>query len=300
MTPVEKFAAIGVDIEQKGSVLKLETTLEGCRSVFESIKAADQTLTWNDRSAAHTLLMSEAHSEFSGGTPKALEKLLDGECDLAPFTRALEDFQNSGLRADLETLMQACVKKRKRKFSEHDGEWQMHRRYDLTPFQGSEKRLRPARIITIIADFSINQSATATDIDEYGAILWGISQLIESCGIQTDIRWHVYTNGFAHGEKSKSYDGDITVHVKKPGEYIAPSHLAATFKSLFFRRMGLALMQAAAAADTSAQVGYGYGSAKQRPNAAEFTEGKLHLSSQVSCGYTGQLKAELIKAIKGE
>lgn len=298
MTPVEKFAAIGVDIERKGSVLKLETTLDGCRRVFESIKAAGDNLTWNNRSAVHACLMSDARSGFSGGTPEALEKLLDGECDLTPFTRALEDFQNSGLRADLETLMQACVKKRKRKFSEHDGEWQMHRRYDLTPFQGSEKRLRPTRIITIIADFSINQSAPATDIDKYGAILWGISQLIESCGIQTDIRWHVYTNGFAHGEKS--YDGDITVHVKKPGEYIAPSHLAATFKSLFFRRMGLALMQAATSADTSAQVDYGYGSAKQRPNAAEFTEGKLHLSSQVSHGYTDQLKAELIKAIKGE
>jgi hypothetical protein len=212
---------------------------------------------------------------------------------MKPFQKAFDVFLNSGLRRDLETVTQNCTPKRTRRLSEHDGEWQFDRRWEITPFQATHVKRMPTRTLTIMANFTVSAWGKSEEIDRYGAIVWAISQLIEKAGISTRIVWYQHARTVTEcGLASR-----IEIECKRAGEYLAPSLLAACFTTMFYRRVGFALEVAS---------GEAYGKTVRdslgspiRYDPVKFEKGVLSLAPECVHGYDAELGRCIVAAIKG-
>ncbi len=238
-------------------------------------------------------LTKEDNNNFTGGTTKDLVESLAGQLDLKPFLEARNKIAKGKLIQKLKTEMQRIRPKRTRCMSEYDGEWSYDRRYDIEPFSSSTKTLAHAKVVTIKAHFGIACGASAKDIDTYGALVWSLCTLIEQAGVSTHVIW---VDEMIGCNTDRNVDGKIEIELKKAGQYLAPSLLAATFKSNFFRRVCFSLISAASdlAGKTTSD---GLGSPKFGKKPIEFTHGVLNINPEAVVGFDAQIEAEILKAI---
>lgn len=177
-----------------------------------------------------------SHTRFAGGTWEDVTNLNN----MAQFKRQLEEFKKNKLEEKITTKIDYSPKRR-RFLSEHDGDYDHDKRWEIKSFNNSKKELLPISIIDINVDMSISAGTSAESINKYGALVWSVIQLVESLGIQANIN---VTNDCTNStEKS---DTKLIYRIKKAGEYISPTALATTFQSVFFRRAMFAGMVLAA------------------------------------------------------
>lgn len=302
MTPRSKLAEMGIEtsIDKRG-VFTVDTRLN---SALKLLNGHDQVGFTGDNQRRVTGWLDLGQEEkpsdrdwesWQGGSARALRESLEGRVNMKRFESAYAEFQKGGLKKDLALELKAAMPKRKRTFSEHDGEWDYDRRFEIEPFQRVKNHRVPTRILEIDAGFGISGSAGADEVNRYGCMVWGISQLIEACGIQTRIIWSCYSKGFAE-KNGNTKNAQVRVTVKEPGQYLAPSLLAACFQAVFFRRMGFALLACAAEAQ-GAQVTWGLGSPDDRP-AAEFRDGRLYISPDSARGGTHAINEAVKESIR--
>ncbi len=284
------FSQIG-DYSKSGSRVSVETKLS---RLYGLVQQKEFKGLKNSHALSKTVLDDYKRIEFTGGTMQDLADRLNGKLDMAPFEQAYKDFEQGGLRKNISTQIQDCVPKRKRCFSEHDGEWSYDRRHEIEPFSRCKTKQSPARVLEIDAHFSISGWSKPADIDKYGAMVWGVSQLIEKCGIQTRIVWTDSANKF---DEDKKLSYACRILLKEPGKYLAPSLLAACFSSLFYRRIGF-MVQILGAEFAHAHSADGLGNPIPR-EAAEFKNSKLFLSPDAIHGSTQALETAILQAIKG-
>lgn len=235
-------------------------------------------------------------ARWCGGTPKDLMRDLGGGIDMAPFKAEQQKLARSGLQQKILTRIANVVPRRRRAMSEHDGEWDFGRRWDLKPFAATQKTLSSGRVIDVICHFAVNSSSGAEEINAYGAMAWAISDLIESCGVSTRIVCEYSVDVVDEGSK---YDQRIEIEVKKPGQYIAPNMIAASFQSNFFRRAVFAMLEIGCdLVGTTAKRGLGH--AKDRFPRLHNAEGRLELSTSVRYAGAEELEAAILEAVTGK
>lgn len=167
-----------------------------------------------------------SHTKFAGGTWEDVTNLknLDG------FKKQLKEMEKHKLREKVLTKLEFNPK-RKRRLSEHDGDYDFDKRWEIKPFSNCRKEMLPMNVIDVNVDMSISAGTKSEDINKYGAIVWSLIQLIESLGIQCNINIINDVSGLSSDMNSK-----LIFNIKKSGEYISPVALATCFQSVFFRR----------------------------------------------------------------
>lgn len=190
-----------------------------------------------------------SHTSFAGGTWEDVTNLKNME----NFKKQLEAFKKNKLEEKITTKIDYSPKRR-RYLSEHDGDYDHDKRWEIKSFNNSKKELLPITVIDVNVDMSISADTGSDEINKYGALVWSIIQLIESLGIQANIN--------IINDSINSYDGGgnitLTYCIKKAGEYISPIALATTFQSVFYRRAifsGMVL----AADNFNKEIAYGLG-----------------------------------------
>lgn len=220
----------------------IKGTLAQTMSLMEEIRAKQFSFKSDynrDTCREELLTKSRDRIEFKGGTHQELVDAMEGRIDMTPFLEAREKLEKSGLLRNLQAEVQKAIPKRKRFVSEHDGEWDLDRKWEISPFMNTTRALSPGRVIEIDASFSISAWTKSEAIDKYGAFVWAISDLIEQAGYKTRVTWFNLCQGV---DKRRSFGNRLEIEVKKPDAYMSPSVLAAAFKANFFRRVGFAML----------------------------------------------------------
>jgi hypothetical protein len=230
---------------------------------------------------------------FCGGTYQEVLDDLSGKVDMKPFLKAREKFAKGKLAEKLKTSIALVTPRRKRIMSEHDGDWDYSRRYEITPFANTKRAMGAGRTIDLVCDFSISAYTTSEEIDRYGAMIWAISDLIEQAGVATNIIYRDRVTGMCSERKLAA---DIEVTVKRAGEYISPSVLASVFKSRFYRRVMFGLFSVIPEL-VNRRVCSGLGRPVEDRARIEFSNGKLVLNPLVIGATNDQVEEEILKAI---
>lgn len=234
------------------------------------------------------LLRREDREEWTGGSFQGLHDALSGKIDMRPFQKARAELEKTGILAKLQSHLADVSPKRKRRMSEHDGEWNFDRRWDMEAFSSTTRTLAPAQAIEFVANFAISSGTSSQAIDKYGAMVWALSDLIESAGIRTGITYRVALNSIDSGE---TVGTELRVRIKRPEEYLAPSMVAACFRSNFYRRLAFSFMCMGAESFGLGRCS-GLGRPIQEPDPIRFEDGKIIMSPDAP-----QVSAETIQNV---
>lgn len=220
-------------------------------------------------------LDNESHDgnspKWRGGTMEDLQSDLEGKKDMGPYLKARKKLEDTGVLQALKTIIEKVRPKRSRRYSEHDGDWDMHRMWDIAPFHSTTRTLAEGKFVDIEANFAMNSGGRAADMDAYGTLVWAISDLIEQCGVCTRI---VYRLDSANTSVRGSYGAVTNIVVKDTGQYVAPPLLAAVFQCNFFRRFGFAV-RILSLDHIGQKINLSYGSTREKYESIVFEEGKI-------------------------
>jgi hypothetical protein len=214
---------------------------------------------------------------FVGAPRETLMENLGGKIDMARYETAKAELMGTGLFQKLQTQLAAIAPARKRIMSAHDGEWDMGRQWDTTPFYATQRTTSGlAKSVRIVGMMSFSGSTGSGTIDRYGAFLWALSDLIEQAGVSVEL---VLRCKHRLGVDDKDFHMDVCV--KKPGQYIAPTLTAAVCQSAFYRG-AFFLAQIAAGEYTGTKVPRGLGRVDQSQHTGlHFSNGVLEVVSGV-------------------
>lgn len=186
----------------------------------------------NNTERIHKYRNMRSDDGFSGGTTKDFQSAPD----MNPFLKAKEKILASQLDRKINDAI-GYKPKRKRTNDEYDGDWSYDRQWDMKPFNRAFKLPIPNRFVTIDVDYSISARTDATAINEYGATVWAIVQILEDLGINVEVQ--ISTKGrnmfYTTASQRKAVSNYSTFEIKKSTEYISPQALASVFRSVFYR-----------------------------------------------------------------
>lgn len=243
----------------------------------------------------------EANSEFCGSkfnewmseieTPKTtLKKLKDARNELS----------KQGIEHSLREILRDCTPVRKRRNSEHDGEWSMDRKWELKPFMRTDKVMGESPSLVIRCMIGFNSFTDAKMITEYASKAGALSDIIESLGIKTKLSIvHDNSNRFNNNEGKISHTNRFDFLIKDFDEYGSLDAIATCFHASTQRRT-LFTLYAVCAASMNMGLTYGLGQSKQEPiikdKAGEITVDINNLDKLIR-GDTSEIK-KLMNAIK--
>lgn len=232
------------------------------------------------------------NTDFTGGSYDSLFITPD----MAAFIAAKEKLKNSNLSKRLSSKF-TNINKRRRTLNEHDGEWDIARQWEIQPFFNAKRQETPNRIIDIECHLNVSWMVEAKHIAEYGCMVWAINDIIESCGISTNIVLVTESIGTDTGRR---INVRTKVVLKKAGEYINPTNIARCLTPNYLRRILFSwYIVGCDFGDATASEGLG------RPcsidDIVKFDKGKLLISSETIRNPSDkQVQEEIVKAILGE
>lgn len=127
-------------------------------------------------------------------------------------------------------------KTRKRRLNEHDGEYDLDKKWEVKPFSKADKGFTPVKQLEINVDFSFSAGVSPEAINNYGVKVASICDLLESYGITTKL----YIMNNLNGNISlggNSVNQQTKILIKDFGEYLPKSQLVRAFSASFFRRV---------------------------------------------------------------
>lgn len=215
--------------------------------------------------------------------------------DMAAFIK-----EKANLDKSFSTLITkfASQPKRKRVMSEYDGEWQMHRQWEITPFASAARLPTLLPCLEIRCEFNFNASVDSSEINTYGTIAWSIVSLLESIGVS--VKLSISNPGEQSAFTSDStvfFSSDTIIDIKNFGEYVAPSELAKVFKSNFFRRAMFTHIVVGAEAN-GLRVSSSLGSARSYSKYVEYKNGVLYLRGNNMKGLAAAVEKEVLALFK--
>lgn len=264
---------LGIFTELKGNTVHMNLDRIAARRFMDNYNAYKPVLESNGankRTLNHISELFSRTGDWVGGTKDDLVNDLDGNIEMAPYTEQYQKLEENDLMSKLKTAGALSKPRRKRRMSEHEGDWDFERMWELKPYQHCVRMRSIINIVKIDAHFACSGATKSHEITKYGGLVWAISKIIEDAGIQTEIT-------YCERAKNVGYNGtgiETRMLIKKPGEYIAPSFLAATFTSNHYRRLGFALQALCVPINDNDQSCDSMGSAT--PGAAmQFEDGRL-------------------------
>lgn len=274
-----QLAAMGFHLDQRDGQVETHCTLEATRRFVAAMPGLHaQADPWPTvKNEWHTCLIKPENQSFRGGTLKAFHRTMAGQLDMTPYEREKRTLSQSAIARKVLPMLQANRPRRVRYFSEHDGEWSYERRWELAPFQATRRTLANTRTLDCLYLFNFSGSVGTDAIAMFGAKIWALTQLIESHGIRCRI-----TIGIDSRNTFTAYpeiNQHVRIRIKEPGEYLAPSLLAATFSAAYFRRVILALIPLPVLAMDKGDCAYGLGTPIYG-QPIEFKNGQLIISNE--------------------
>lgn len=275
---------------------KYTALIQGNFSAAKRLVDGVDALTWNHNKEKALGSLRATNNGWRGGSFKQLTAALKGDLPLTPFIAAKDKFAKGQLAEKLKTKLADVMPRRKRVLAEHDGQWEMDRQWEITPFTATTRAMGSTRFVDIVVHVAFSAGVDADDINRYGAAVWGVSQAIEDAGIQTSITYAMQGLG-------NSSDGEVDAHaritLKKSGEYISPNVLAGAFTGNFYRRF-MFVFYPLCADIAEKEVSHGFGGVPNFPNLIEFKDGQLHVYPRVVGNwgnFDDDAEREVLKAI---
>lgn len=180
-------------------------------------------------------------SDFRGCTFEEFKAMGEGEFNIKPFLKARDKMRS--LSETLQKELAPVGRARKRRMSEHDGEWSLDRQWELHPFASTyQVQTGVIPFLRILVDCSFNAGHKAADIAEYGAFCWSVVDAIEKQGIATEVVLQ-NTSAMLINEGSETYHKAygsnklrVSIKVKETGQYMDTLAMARCFTAGFYRR----------------------------------------------------------------
>ena len=175
---------------------------------------------------------SSDNDHFSGGALSKLSKEIAGEIDLTEFNAQKEKITQ--LSSKLSEKLEPIAQKRTRKLSEHEGDWDYSRQWEINPFNNTYRvKTGVLPVVKLNVVFSFSALHEAKNIAKYGAFTWAIFSRLEEAGVTCEVNLiQEINNLFQEGVYTK-----FIYNVKNAGDFIDQSHVARCFTPQFFRRV---------------------------------------------------------------
>lgn len=171
-------------------------------------------------------------SSFNGSIHETRDTLLNNKF-------VLEDFFNTKwygkLRSDL-AFLNLKSKKRKRSLSEHDGDFDIDRQYDIKLFNNSKTEPFDNRVIVDIS-FDISCSFSTKDIREYGKLCYHVINFIEEHGYVCDVNITQELTYLYSIKNDWSTKNTAIINIKRSDEYQDNITTCKYFTDWFYRRL---------------------------------------------------------------
>lgn len=176
------------------------------------------------------------------------------------FHEFREDYAASVLAAnvdfsEIETAMSDVTPRRRRAFSEYDGEFIEDRKDEITPFATTVRAPGATRVVTLDVQLGGAGNVPAQDIQEFGAAVAAVVNVLESNGVLVNLNCLVRSRGI---DVNSNVNLTQKINVKNANEFLSPGQLALASSTAFFRRVQFVLMAMSAAAvgkDSSSGLG---------------------------------------------
>lgn len=180
---------------------------------------------------------SSGHStvEFCGGYLEDLRK----DRDMTEYLNREKEILSQPFAKKINDTV-GTVNKRRRTMSEHDGDWDLDRRWDVKPFSGTAVLPTPVRTIELMVTMEFSSAVPAKEIEKYGQDCTAIITLLESKGFTVGLTLQkrhreIYADV---GKKDKDRGWFLEeLEIKKPGEYMPKQRILQVFSPLFMRRV---------------------------------------------------------------
>lgn len=266
--------AFGVQAAIEGDVMHLNQSLADVRDVVSRFQGLDEHFTMRrHQEYFKTDFAGDDEEGFCGGTFEDLQRgLLEREVDVQPVERAREKFAGYYInKFNHATFKQ---KRRKRRFSEHDGDWDQDRQWEIQPFAATYKSPQAVKCIEIEAELSAAGIVSAERIDEYAGYIVALVELVERQGVSVDLKLTMPSRNTCPGKADRVR---YKMQVKKPGEYLTTQDLKAVFSTNWMRRYGFSMLALAADIQDVA-MNFGFGNPDPSNEAVKATSAGLLVS----------------------
>ncbi len=181
-------------------------------------------------------LFESSNDRFHGSFGQTKDTLIDNKFTLEDF---FENKWNGKLREDL-SFLNAKSKKRKRNLSEHDGDFDFDRLWDIKLFNSTRTEPYDNRVIVDLS-FDISCWFSKEDIREYGKLCYHVVNFIEEHGYVCDINLVMETSGTYYGKNAPSTNL-MKVNIKQSSDYQDNISICKYFTDWFYRRCMFNLM----------------------------------------------------------
>ena len=284
---------------KQASTEKLASFFSDSDSLFKGFEYAfnNQKL-FEDTKNKNNILskLKEEETSFSGINAKELiENGYGKNIDWKLFNSEKEKLNN--FSAKLKENLQPISNQRKRKFSEHDGEYSFDRRDEIEPFQANYKiksGLLPTLTVNVDFNFSAYQKAEA--ISQFGAFCFAVISKIEESGVNCEVNFVQSVSAFAETKIFKGKITRFTVNIKQSGSYVEESIIARCFTSGFYRRACF-LFWCICAEKNKSKACDGLGYYQKMPT--ESQHGELNLSFENRLDAPEKTAERILKTLKG-
>lgn len=242
------------------------------------------------------------YSKFSEGSRQTVLDCIDGKFDQSLFLQKRAELTN--LCRDLQSSYQGVENRRKRTFSEYDGEMDYDRRFERNPFTAGKREPQPIHSVTIKLDMGFAAQVSPGDIALFGAYAWAVADFIEAKGYRAEVIQAIYLSGPTTATKVDDraqftpLSGKYEATIKKAGKYIDTMEMAKSFTPWFYRRVwftGMALFSDAIGRD----VDYGLGGCESDWRGIQAEPGLIKIQA-ASAGKNirlEQLKAAIVTSL---
>ena len=264
--------------DKETKTLNLNCSLAESLEIFE---------TWKGSEKNNVKPYKEAREDFCGGSMEDLFK----RQKLTQFNKERKILESKPFFRGLK-LGFGTSKRRKRKFGEHDGEWDFDRKWETTPYQESKASQASGQILNLVFHYTFSAMVPAAQITKLGALIASITDLIECSGVQCNI--DLFMNQ-RYATEHGNWASSIKIRVKNAGEYMSPQRLISVFNSNYYRRVGFTMMVKCCDLE-GLKASYGLGSPARKVKTVEYIGDELHLGADI-CGTNPNLEKEIIKAL---
>jgi hypothetical protein len=213
----QDLAALFCDVVPGSTRNSLMKQLPGCYVIEESCEAG--------------------YSAWAGLGVRDLAREFRGEANTLQefFERARKELARTGLKESLEEASVGMRKKRRRAVSEHDGDFNLDRKWDITPFDTTLMAKKEFPYIEICFPMTMTQHASREDLSSFTAKCLALAEVLEGAGYRIAITgesWHLMKT--INGEERNEL---VRYRIREANEYGDIQSLATYASCEFFRRV---------------------------------------------------------------
>jgi hypothetical protein len=205
--------------------------------------------------------------EFKGGT---YEKLFEDR-DLNLYSKYKIELKNNSF---YQKIQEKLIKqnKRKRVFTDKDGDFDYDRRFDVAPYCSVIKAKVNKKVVDFYIHTGFSCAVSQETINKYAAIVCVLNDIFNTFGVSTNIYNIKRTNSIS----SAGYNTTAKIKIKDSGTYSTTQTILKNIDSVFYRRALFSLI--ILASDHVKQEVFGHlGQPHRHEKHFEFKDGEIHI-----------------------